>query len=382
MNIGSTIKKLRRAKDMTQEDLAEYLNVSVSAVSQWEAGKTAPDLSLIPPLCSLLNVTSDELLGIDLEAKQKRIDEITDEAHSYSSRGYGKRAHEILSAGLREFPDSFEIMFFLMYDSFNSSRDNSYSKEERERFRDEAVRIAELILEKCTDDGKRHSAIQILCFIYPEIGKRERAAELAGKMPTMVISKEFLATRIYSGSEGYESDKYLLDNLIQHLSNQIVASGRKRDNGEFYYTDDDRAVLRDKRIAFLELMYEDGDMGFYHCHLARTHENQARYYAKGANAAKTLAHLEKAAEHAIGFVKYAAAINNTHTYTCTSLLFRDHTHNTSFTTGSSENDAMELLRDMEASIYDFVRDKPEFVAVTDRLKVYADKWEPAGKLKQ
>lgn len=379
MNIGATIKKLRRAKDMTQEELAEYLNVSVSAVSQWEAGKTAPDLSLIPPLCNLLNVTSDELLGIDLEVRQKRIDEITDEAHSYSSRGYGKKAYEILSAGLREYPDSFDIMFFLMYDCFNSSRDSSYTKEERERFRDEAVRIAELMLEKCTDDGKRHSAIQILCFIYPEIGKRERASELARKMPPMVISNEFLLTNVYSGSEGYMYDKMLLDNLIQQLSNQIVSSGRKRDNGEFYYTDADRAALRDKRIAFLELMYEDGDMGFYHCHLARTHVSQAQYYAKKSDAEKTLWHLERAAEHAIGFVKYAADDS----FVNTSLLFRERNKKgTSFTTGSSENDAMELLRDMEASVYDFVRDKSEFTAVINRLKAYADKWEPAKRLKK
>lgn len=37
MNIGSIIKKMRREKDMTQEQLAEYLNVSVSAISQWES---------------------------------------------------------------------------------------------------------------------------------------------------------------------------------------------------------------------------------------------------------------------------------------------------------------------------------------------------------
>ena len=37
MSIGTTIKKLRRDREMTQEVLAEYLGVSVSAVSQWEA---------------------------------------------------------------------------------------------------------------------------------------------------------------------------------------------------------------------------------------------------------------------------------------------------------------------------------------------------------
>ena len=38
MTIGQNIKKLRRERDMTQEQLAEYMNVTVSAVSQWESG--------------------------------------------------------------------------------------------------------------------------------------------------------------------------------------------------------------------------------------------------------------------------------------------------------------------------------------------------------
>ena len=87
MNIGATIRKVRRSREMTQEDLAEFLNVSVSAVSQWESEKTTPDISMIPAICSLLNISSDELLGIDLNKKKEKIEEISKEANSYSSRG-------------------------------------------------------------------------------------------------------------------------------------------------------------------------------------------------------------------------------------------------------------------------------------------------------
>ena len=38
MTLGQNIKKLRRGRDITQEQLAQYMNVSVSAVSQWESG--------------------------------------------------------------------------------------------------------------------------------------------------------------------------------------------------------------------------------------------------------------------------------------------------------------------------------------------------------
>ena len=63
-DIGKKIKELRKKKDMTQERLAEYLNVSFQAVSKWETGAASPDLSMIVPLARLLGVSTDELFGL------------------------------------------------------------------------------------------------------------------------------------------------------------------------------------------------------------------------------------------------------------------------------------------------------------------------------
>ena len=54
MSIGSTIKRLRREKDITQEQLAEYLGITSRAISQWECDRTAPDISQIPALFTFL----------------------------------------------------------------------------------------------------------------------------------------------------------------------------------------------------------------------------------------------------------------------------------------------------------------------------------------
>ena len=64
MTIGERIKMLRKQNNMTQENLAEHLCVSYQAVSKWECGLSSPDLSLIPPLTKLFNISADELLGI------------------------------------------------------------------------------------------------------------------------------------------------------------------------------------------------------------------------------------------------------------------------------------------------------------------------------
>ncbi len=61
-SIGQFIAALRKANGMTQQDIADRLNVSNKAVSRWERDECAPDISLIPALAELLGVTCDELL--------------------------------------------------------------------------------------------------------------------------------------------------------------------------------------------------------------------------------------------------------------------------------------------------------------------------------
>ena len=67
------IKKLRKEKDMTQEQLAEYMGVSPQAVSRWETGSTYPDIFALPLLAELFGITVDGLLGVDEKEKQKDI---------------------------------------------------------------------------------------------------------------------------------------------------------------------------------------------------------------------------------------------------------------------------------------------------------------------
>lgn len=60
--IGKFITALRKANGMTQKDLAEKLNVSDKTISRWERDEGAPDLSMIPVIAEIFDVTCDELL--------------------------------------------------------------------------------------------------------------------------------------------------------------------------------------------------------------------------------------------------------------------------------------------------------------------------------
>ncbi len=60
--LGKRIAALRREKALTQEELAEKLGVSPQAISKWENDQTCPDISLLPLLANLFDITVDELL--------------------------------------------------------------------------------------------------------------------------------------------------------------------------------------------------------------------------------------------------------------------------------------------------------------------------------
>ncbi len=70
-SMGSFIAALRKAKGLTQKDLAEKLNLSDRTVSRWERDENAPDLSLIPVLAEIFEVTCDELLCGERKIKQE-----------------------------------------------------------------------------------------------------------------------------------------------------------------------------------------------------------------------------------------------------------------------------------------------------------------------
>ena len=62
LNIGENLRRLRRAADMTQEQLADKLGVAYQSVSRWENGTTYPDMEFLPVLAGIFGVTVDELL--------------------------------------------------------------------------------------------------------------------------------------------------------------------------------------------------------------------------------------------------------------------------------------------------------------------------------
>ncbi len=92
--IGKFILKLRREKNMTQQELADKIGVTDRAISKWENGRGLPDLSLMMPLCKELGITINELISgeqIEKEDYQSKLEENIFKTIDYTNRKFANK---------------------------------------------------------------------------------------------------------------------------------------------------------------------------------------------------------------------------------------------------------------------------------------------------
>ena len=120
MTIGSNIKKLRRERDITQEQLAEFLHLPPSAISQWETDRVLPDIQYIPKIAHLFKVSSDVILGINVEVCDEEINRIYKEVRELWCTARRSEAEKLCREGIDSYPNAYilmeELAFNLSYD--------------------------------------------------------------------------------------------------------------------------------------------------------------------------------------------------------------------------------------------------------------------------
>lgn len=87
MQIGEVIRKYRKNKNMTQEEMANRLGVTAPAVNKWENGNSMPDIMLLSPIARLLDITPDVLLSFHEELTREEINSLVNEANARLKTG-------------------------------------------------------------------------------------------------------------------------------------------------------------------------------------------------------------------------------------------------------------------------------------------------------
>ena len=73
MYLSANLKKYRIMKELTQDDVAEYLGITAQSVSKWERGESCPDITFLPALANIFETSVDLLLGMDtIRAEETR----------------------------------------------------------------------------------------------------------------------------------------------------------------------------------------------------------------------------------------------------------------------------------------------------------------------
>lgn len=120
--IGAFIAMNRRAKGLTQQQLADQLGVTNKTVSRWETGKYMPDLSLLKPICESLDISLNELLSgepMETEHLAEKTETNIINTVEYTKQEI-KNEHRKISILFISIGILINISVFLSFDSFNN----------------------------------------------------------------------------------------------------------------------------------------------------------------------------------------------------------------------------------------------------------------------
>lgn len=252
MSFGTTIRKLRRDKEMTQEQLAEMLSISAQAVSRWENDSAMPDISLVMPLCHLFEITADELLGIDSQNTELRIAEFKKEMDSLYSQ---RKTDEMIALGysmLKEYPGNFQVQKLLCFALVNQESPS-------ENDLDEAISLTIDNLSKCTDETLRCSEIVCLARCYLRKGDKDNARKYANKLVnhfTQTAPYQLAKFGLVSGEEHISFFERYISELSDVMTEFIYHfAGANHESEEFCYSNARRIEILEKALSLLHLVY-------------------------------------------------------------------------------------------------------------------------------
>lgn len=207
MAIGQIIRKLRKERNLTQEELAEQLNITAQAVSRWENETGLPDISQIVPLANVFGVSVDVLFGTNGingdEEVEKFISEMEQKRSSKPS-GVSEYAHRLACCQaaqemLKTYPNDcrllvhsiWSIVFLLWtYRDERSADEIGDRKSEQSMWQNECIRQANVILRHCTDSQYLNDANRCLVSLYRIMGDYAKAEEHAKKLPVFYTNYE------------------------------------------------------------------------------------------------------------------------------------------------------------------------------------------------
>ncbi len=347
MAIGSVIKKLRSERNMTQEGLAELLGVTVGAVSQWECGRTMPDIALLPQLSQVFEVSADVLLEIDMvnSMKKEEVNWFLQECSRLHSEGKTEERVALCRQYQKKYPNDETILFYLL----------KALKTENEQY-NEILQIGEHLLTSANTEY-RFGALRTLCLTYLESGNRAEAERYARMMP----SYQDLLMHVLEGESLIVHCQAFFYRLCEeaelHLHCLLTAD-------ENEYSLEEKHEMQMAIVQIFSAVFPDGDFGFLHERLGRLYFKMAITSAQLGKAEQALCELEKMCDH---FERVETVENIKHT----SLLVNRLAFEKEMQKKHNDIPLSKLFlhyMDVAASSFEQIASMQRFLRVKERLK--------------
>ena len=207
LNLGEKIKSLRKAHGLTQERLAEILDVTFQAVSKWETGAAMPDITMLLAIARFFEVSTDELLGVDIMKTQEEITAVCAQAQALFvppfDREKYRQAVELLRRAAARYPGNEQLLYCLSW----ALRGNPDSH-------DEAIVLLQRLLKTAADPDLR---LRILRDLVYANGETPLALSYAEQLPPFRCCREFTIGR-GNMLRGRALADYLLSNIDLFVS--------------------------------------------------------------------------------------------------------------------------------------------------------------------
>ncbi len=292
--IGSNIKKYRKQRKITQEQLAEVLGVSDQAVSRWENGSTYPDIELLPTIALYFGVTLDEMMGMEAIKDESDIEDILSRRQELRNSGEVVKSYKMLREAVKRYPNNFKLILALISDLqfANSEGDETWHKNLQE-----AEGLINRVLNECTDPEQCKKATIAKMWNCLWLERREEAAAIAETLPSMDDCRESYLLNIYTGEKFRSFCRDYLEDLYFEMNMAIESYSDKFCEDETL-TNRERIAILGKGIALTELIF-DGNPAMHSWNIMWNHNYIAKLACAEGDTELALTHLEAARDAAV-----------------------------------------------------------------------------------
>ena len=195
LHLPENLKKYRLLKNLTQEDVAEYLGITAQSVSKWERGESYPDITFLPALANIFETSVDLLIGMDtIRAEETRYN-IHKKAVAYQRCGDYNSAEQTYSDALLIYPNKPGMILGLA--STLALKGNT----------NEAIELMERGLPLSSNEKQKATMRAALCFLYLKAGREDSANRLASELPHTRESREVIQPLIQQGLSDMEIEE-------------------------------------------------------------------------------------------------------------------------------------------------------------------------------